>query len=88
MSAQFTAQGQARTDRGHRRSRRGGILQLRSTKVWGTLCHADENGPTALSAGHPDQGDMEAYSKYSRLVTEVIEDSVPLFEKHPSMNFM
>ncbi|NII26877.1 DNA polymerase IV [Pseudoflavitalea sp. X16] len=27
------------------------------------------------------QGDMESYSKYSRLVTDVIADSVPLFEK-------
>src|SRR3954467_5152618 len=27
------------------------------------------------------RGDMEMYSKFSRLVTEVIEDSVPLFEK-------
>ena len=27
------------------------------------------------------RGDMEAYSKYSRLVTEIIKDSVPLFEK-------
>jgi DNA polymerase-4 len=27
------------------------------------------------------QGDMESYSKYSRLVTEVIADTVPLFEK-------
>jgi DNA polymerase-4 len=27
------------------------------------------------------QGDMEEYSKYSRLVTDVISDTVPLFEK-------
>ncbi|NML20880.1 DNA polymerase IV [Pseudoflavitalea sp. G-6-1-2] len=27
------------------------------------------------------QGDMESYSKYSRLVTDVIRDTVPLFEK-------
>jgi DNA polymerase-4 len=27
------------------------------------------------------RGDMEAYSKYSRLVTDIIEDTVPLFEK-------
>ncbi len=27
------------------------------------------------------QGDMESYSKYSRLVTDIIKDSVPLFEK-------
>jgi len=27
------------------------------------------------------RGDMEAYSKYSRLVTEIIKDSAPLFEK-------
>jgi DNA polymerase-4 len=27
------------------------------------------------------RGDMEAYSKYSRLVTDIIKDSVPLFEK-------
>ncbi|MBC7536912.1 MAG: DNA polymerase IV [Ferruginibacter sp.] len=27
------------------------------------------------------RGDMEAYSKYSRLVTEIVADSVPLFEK-------
>src|SRR5882724_1084933 len=27
------------------------------------------------------RGDFEAYSKYSRLVTDVIGDSVPLFEK-------
>lgn len=27
------------------------------------------------------RGDMEAYSKYSRLVTDIISDSVPLFEK-------
>ena len=27
------------------------------------------------------RGDMEAYSKYSRWVTEIIKDSVPLFEK-------
>src|SRR3978361_1122981 len=27
------------------------------------------------------KSDFEAYSKYSKLVTEVIKDSVPLFEK-------
>ncbi len=27
------------------------------------------------------QGDMESYSKYSRLVTDIIRDTVPLFEK-------
>ncbi len=27
------------------------------------------------------RGDMEAYSKYSRLVTDIIQDTVPLFEK-------
>ncbi len=27
------------------------------------------------------RGDMEAYSKYSRLVTEIVKDTVPLFEK-------
>jgi DNA polymerase IV len=27
------------------------------------------------------RGDMESYSKYSRLVTEIIQDTVPLFEK-------
>ena len=27
------------------------------------------------------RGDMEVYSNYSRLVTEIIKDSVPLFEK-------
>ncbi|MBL7732298.1 MAG: DNA polymerase IV [Chitinophagaceae bacterium] len=27
------------------------------------------------------RGDMESYSKYSRLVTDIIKDSVPLFEK-------
>ena len=27
------------------------------------------------------RGDMEAYSKYSRLVTDIISDTVPLFEK-------
>ena len=27
------------------------------------------------------KGDMESYSKYSRLVTEIVKDSVPLFEK-------
>jgi DNA polymerase IV len=27
------------------------------------------------------RGDMEAYSKYSRLVTDVVQDTVPLFEK-------
>ena len=27
------------------------------------------------------RGDMESYSKYSRLVTEIIQDNVPLFEK-------
>ncbi len=27
------------------------------------------------------QGDMESYSKYSSLVTEIVKDSVPLFEK-------
>jgi DNA polymerase IV len=27
------------------------------------------------------RGDMEAYSKYSRLVTDIVQDTVPLFEK-------
>ena len=27
------------------------------------------------------RGDMEAYSKYSRLVTDIVADTVPLFEK-------
>src|SRR5580658_10282381 len=27
------------------------------------------------------RGDMESYSRYSRLVTEIIQDTVPLFEK-------
>src|SRR5579859_5746326 len=27
------------------------------------------------------RGDMESYSKYSRLVTEIMQDNVPLFEK-------
>jgi DNA polymerase-4 len=27
------------------------------------------------------RGDMEVYSKYSRLVTDIVEDTVPLFEK-------
>lgn len=27
------------------------------------------------------QGDMEAYSKYSRLVTDIVRDTVPVFEK-------
>src|SRR6187399_2584376 len=27
------------------------------------------------------RGDMESYSKYSRLVTEIVKDTVPVFEK-------
>ncbi len=27
------------------------------------------------------RGDMEMYSKYSRLVTDIVRDTVPLFEK-------
>src|SRR6516225_7066861 len=27
------------------------------------------------------RGDMESYSKYSRIVTEIMQDNVPLFEK-------
>ena len=27
------------------------------------------------------RGDMEAYSKYSRMVTDIVQDTVPLFEK-------
>nr|WP_315824566.1 hypothetical protein [Paraflavitalea speifideiaquila] len=34
------------------------------------------------------QGDMESYSKYSHLVTDIIADTVPSLKKHPLMSFM
>jgi DNA polymerase IV len=52
-------------------ARRFGIHSAMPMKLARQLC------PQALIR----QGDMEEYSKYSRLVTDVIADTVPLFEK-------
>lgn len=52
-------------------ARRFGIHSAMPMKLARRLC------PQAIIR----QGDMEEYSKYSRLVTEVIADTVPLFEK-------
>lgn len=52
-------------------ARRFGIHSAMPMKLARRLC------PQAIIR----QGDMESYSKYSRLVTEVIADTVPLFEK-------
>jgi len=52
-------------------ARRFGIHSAMPVKLARRLC------PEALVI----RGDMESYSKYSRLVTDVIRDNVPLFEK-------
>ncbi len=52
-------------------ARRFGIHAAMPMKLARRLC------PQAIIR----QGDMELYSKYSRLVTDVIADTVPLFEK-------
>ena len=52
-------------------ARRLGIHSAMPVKLARRLC------PEALVI----RGDMESYSKYSRLVTDVIRDNVPLFEK-------
>lgn len=52
-------------------ARRFGIHSAMPMKLARRLC------PQAIIR----QGDMESYSKYSRLVTDVIADTVPLFEK-------
>jgi len=52
-------------------ARRFGIHSAMPMKLARRLC------PQAIIR----QGDMETYSKYSRLVTDVIADTVPLFEK-------
>lgn len=52
-------------------ARRFGIHSAMSMKLARRLC------PQVIIR----QGDMEEYSKYSRLVTDVIADTVPLFEK-------
>jgi DNA polymerase IV len=52
-------------------ARRFGIHSAMPMKIARRLC------PQAIIR----QGDMEEYSKYSRLVTDVIADTVPLFEK-------
>lgn len=52
-------------------ARRFGIHSAMPMKLARRLC------PQAIIR----QGDMESYSQYSRLVTEVIADSTPLFEK-------
>jgi DNA polymerase-4 len=52
-------------------ARRFGIYSAMPMKLARRLC------PEALII----HGDMESYSKYSGLVTEIIKDSVPLFEK-------
>jgi DNA polymerase-4 len=52
-------------------ARKFGIHSAMPMKVARRLC------PEAIII----KSDFEAYSKYSRLVTEVIKDSVPIFEK-------
>ena len=52
-------------------ARRFGIHSAMPMKLARRLC------PEALVI----RGDMESYSKYSRLVTDIIRDNVPLFEK-------
>lgn len=52
-------------------ARRFGVHSAMPMKVARRLC------PEAIIV----RGDMEAYSKYSHLVTDIIRDTVPLFEK-------
>jgi DNA polymerase-4 len=52
-------------------ARKFGIHSAMPIKVAKRLC------PGAIIV----RGDMESYSKYSRLVTEIVKDTVPLFEK-------
>lgn len=52
-------------------ARKFGIHSAMPMKIARRLC----NHATII------KGDMEMYSKYSRLVTDIIKDSVPLFEK-------
>lgn len=52
-------------------ARKFGIHSAMSMRLARRLC------PEAIII----RGDMESYSKYSRLVTEIMQDNVPLFEK-------
>ena len=71
----------AHLDWGDGRSRRGGVLQLRGTGVWGALRDVDEDGPRAVPRSCCDSWELMAYSKQSDIVTEIVREAVPVCEK-------